>query len=60
MDQTLYKAHTKVPSSQQYETISCEIRLNPENDDVELFELKIGGQLIEFSEEDLAKLKDPG
>ena len=41
-----------------YNTISCEIRLNDETDDVEFFELKIGGIPINFSQEDLAKLKD--
>lgn len=34
------------------------MRLNPENDDCEFFELKIGGALIKFSEKDLAKLND--
>lgn len=41
-----------------YNSIELEIRLNPENDDVEFFELKIGGTPIEFKKEDLAKLKD--
>lgn len=41
-----------------YNTISCEIRLNEETDDVDFFELKIGRNPINFSKEDLAKLKD--
>jgi hypothetical protein len=41
-----------------YNTISFEMRLNPENDDVEFFELKISGNSIDFSEDDLVKLKD--
>lgn len=40
-----------------YNTISFEMRLNPENDDVEFFELKISGSPVVFSEGDLAKLK---
>ena len=41
-----------------YKTISFEMRLKPENDDLDYFELKIGEVLVEFSAEDLAKLKD--
>lgn len=41
-----------------YNTIELEIRLNPENDDADFFELKIGGVPIAFKKEDLDKLKD--
>jgi hypothetical protein len=41
-----------------YNTISCEIRLNEETDDVDFLELKIDGNPVSFSKEDLAKLKD--
>ena len=41
-----------------YNTIKCEIRLNTETDDVETLNIVIGGEAIEFTAEDLAKLKN--
>ena len=41
-----------------YKTMEMEIALDPETDDVERFEILIGGKSVAFSKEDLAKLKD--
>ncbi|HEX7026782.1 MAG TPA: hypothetical protein VF268_06040 [Gammaproteobacteria bacterium] len=41
-----------------YKTMELEIALDPETDDVERFEILIGGRLVTFSKEDRAKLKD--
>ncbi len=41
-----------------YKTIKCEIRLKTDTDDVETLNIVIGGNPIEFTAEDIAKLKN--
>lgn len=41
-----------------YNTIKCEIRLNTDTDDLETLNIVIGGNPIELTAEDIAKLKN--